>query len=68
MIRARDWALGALLLAPWVAQAGVYDLTIGEGELRLSDGARKALTVNGQTPAPELRFKEGEDVDQYPRP
>ncbi|MCP1647771.1 copper resistance system multicopper oxidase [Pseudomonas nitroreducens] len=63
MIRARDWALGALLLAPWVAQAGVYDLTIGEGELRLSDGARKALTVNGQTPAPELRFKEGEDVE-----
>ncbi|MDH0293339.1 copper resistance system multicopper oxidase [Pseudomonas sp. GD04087] len=63
MIRARDWALGALLLAPWVAQAGVYDLTIGEGELKLSDGARKALTVNGQTPAPELRFKEGEDVE-----
>lgn len=63
MSRARDWALGALLLAPWLAQAGVYDLTIGEGELRLSDGARKALTVNGQTPAPELRFKEGEDVE-----
>lgn len=63
MIRARDWALGALLLAPWLAQAGVYDLTIGEGELKLSDGARKALTVNGQTPAPELRFKEGEDVE-----
>ena len=46
MIRARDWALGALLLAPWVAQAGVYDLTIGEGELRLSDGARKALLAH----------------------
>lgn len=63
MIRAREWALGALLLAPLAVQAGVYDLTIGEGELKLSDGARKALTVNGQTPAPELRFKEGEDVE-----
>lgn len=63
MIRAREWALGALLLAPLAVQAGVYDLTIGEGELNLSDGARKALTVNGRTPAPELRFKEGEDVE-----
>jgi L-ascorbate oxidase len=63
MIRAREWALGALLLAPLAVQAGVYDLTIGEGELELSDGARKALTVNGRTPAPELRFKEGEDVE-----
>ncbi|MCP1624374.1 L-ascorbate oxidase [Pseudomonas nitroreducens] len=63
MIRAREWALGALLLAPLAVQAGVYDLTIGEGELKLSDGARKALTVNGRTPAPELRFKEGEDVE-----
>ncbi|MCJ1884340.1 copper resistance system multicopper oxidase [Pseudomonas sp. LA21] len=63
MIRARSWALGALLLAPLAVQAGVYELTIGEGELKLSDGARKALTVNGRTPAPELRFKEGEDVE-----
>ncbi|WP_447750596.1 copper resistance system multicopper oxidase [Pseudomonas nicosulfuronedens] len=63
MIRARAWVLGALLLVPLVVQAGVYDLTIGEGELKLSDGARKALTVNGQTPAPELRFKEGEEVE-----
>ncbi|RFQ27296.1 copper resistance system multicopper oxidase [Pseudomonas sp. ATCC 13867] len=63
MIRARNWALGALLLMPLAAQAGVYELTIGEGKLKLSDGARKALTVNGQTPAPELRFKEGEDVE-----
>ncbi|WP_207886463.1 copper resistance system multicopper oxidase [Pseudomonas sp. 30_B] len=63
MIRARSWALGALLLAPLAVQAGVYELTIGEGELKLSDGPRKALTVNGRTPAPELRFKEGEDVE-----
>lgn len=55
-------ALGALMLAP-TAQAGVYHLTIDEGRLELSDGARKALTVNGQTPAPELRFQEGEDVE-----
>lgn len=63
MNRTRTWlALGALMLAPTV-QAGVYHLTIGEGRLELSDGARKALTVNGQTPAPELRFQEGEDVE-----
>jgi len=64
MNQARKWlALAACLLAPLAAQAGVYDLTIGEGQLKLSDGARKALTVNGQTPAPELRFKEGEEVE-----
>lgn len=67
MSRARMWphlALGALLLAPFTPTlAGVYELTIGEGRLNLSDGPRKALTVNGQTPAPELRFTEGEEVE-----
>lgn len=67
MSQARMWqglALGALLLSPLgSALAGVYELTIGEGRLNLSDGPRKALTVNGQTPAPELRFKEGEAVE-----
>ncbi|MDF3933174.1 copper resistance system multicopper oxidase [Pseudomonas citronellolis] len=56
--------LGAALLGgACLAQAGVYELSIGEGELALSDGTRRALTVNGRTPAPELRFKEGEEVE-----
>ncbi|SDJ98524.1 L-ascorbate oxidase [Pseudomonas delhiensis] len=56
--------LGAALLGgACLAQAGVYELKIGEGSLELSDGTRRALTVNGRTPAPELRFREGEDVE-----
>ncbi|CAD5110294.1 copper resistance system multicopper oxidase [Zestomonas carbonaria] len=59
----RRVCLAAGLLAGSLAvQAGSYDLVIDEGELHLSDGSRPALTVNGQTPAPELRFKEGEEV------
>ncbi|MCY1274138.1 Copper resistance protein A [compost metagenome] len=58
----RAYLAAGLLGASLAAQAGSYDLTIAEGELRLSDGSRRALTVNGQTPAPELRFKEGEEV------
>ncbi|WP_236032408.1 copper resistance system multicopper oxidase [Pseudomonas schmalbachii] len=54
---------GVLLGQALLAEAGVYELTIGEGRLQLSDGPRKALTVNGQTPAPELRIREGEEVE-----
>ncbi|MCY1263299.1 Copper resistance protein A [compost metagenome] len=54
---------GVLLGQALLAEAGVYELTIGEGRLQLSDGPRKALTVNGRTPAPELRFREGEEVE-----
>ena len=45
------------------AQAGRYELVIDEGQVRFSDGVRPALTVNGQSPAPELRFQEGEEVE-----
>lgn len=55
--------LGALLLGSVLpAQAATYELNIAAGELRLSDGSRAALTINGQTPGPELRFQEGEEV------
>ena len=53
---------GLALFALLDAQAGTYDLEIAEGTLELSDGKRAALTINGQTPAPELRFQEGEEV------
>jgi FtsP/CotA-like multicopper oxidase with cupredoxin domain len=53
----------ALLGLSMGAQAGRYELVIDEGEVRFSDGSRPALTINGQSPAPELRFKEGEEVE-----
>ena len=53
----------ALLGLSLGAQAGRYELVIDEGEVRFSDGSRPALTINGQSPAPELRFKEGEEVE-----
>lgn len=55
--------MGAGLLALAAdAGAGTYELVIDEGRVALSDGSRPALTINGQSPAPELRFKEGEEV------
>ena len=45
------------------AHAGRYELVIDEGRVNFSDGSREALTINGQSPAPELRFKEGETVE-----
>ncbi|WP_394562169.1 copper resistance system multicopper oxidase [Aquipseudomonas alcaligenes] len=53
----------ALLGLSLGAQAGRYELVIDEGEVRFSDGSRPALTINGQSPAPELRFQEGETVE-----
>ncbi|MDG9924504.1 MULTISPECIES: copper resistance system multicopper oxidase [unclassified Pseudomonas] len=53
----------ALLGLSLGAQAGRYELVIDEGEVRFSDGSRPALTINGQSPAPELRFQEGEEVE-----
>ena len=47
------------------AQAGRYELVIDEGQVRFSDGARPALTVNGQSPAPELRAQEIPDPDPF---
>ncbi|UVE16184.1 copper resistance system multicopper oxidase [Pseudomonas sp. LS44] len=58
----RLWLAAGLLCGSLSVHAGTYDLVIDEGELHLSDGSRAALTVNGQTPAPELRFQEGEEV------
>jgi L-ascorbate oxidase len=53
----------ALLGLSLGAQAGRYELVIDEGEVSFSDGSRPALTINGQSPAPELRFQEGETVE-----
>lgn len=56
--------IGAGLLALAAdALGGGYDLVIDEGRVELSDGSRPALTINGRSPAPELRFREGEEVE-----
>ena len=39
-----------------------YHLTIGETTIHLSNGSRKAMTINGTLPAPTLYFKEGEEL------
>lgn len=52
----------AFLLHSAGAQAGEYALVIGRQAINLTGSAVDTLTVNGQFPAPELRFKQGEDV------
>lgn len=44
------------------AAAGTYDLTIEAKTVNFTGRDREAMTINGQIPAPTLRFKEGEDV------
>ncbi|MGE4218463.1 MAG: copper resistance system multicopper oxidase [Alphaproteobacteria bacterium] len=56
-------ALAVLLLLPALpAAAGTYDLTVAEAEVRIDGTPRRAVTINGQVPGPELRFREGEEV------
>ena len=50
------------LLATAAAQAATYDLTIGKTPVNFTGQPREAITVNGQLPAPLLRFQEGEEV------
>ncbi len=52
-----------LLLAGLVpAAAGTYDLEIGPVTLDVSGQPVDGFAINGQVPAPLLRFKEGEDL------
>ena len=55
------FAVAVALLAA-TAQAATYDLTIGKTSVNVTGQPREAITVNGQLPAPLLRFKEGEEV------
>lgn len=52
----------AFVSAPVVAQAGEYNLSIGEKTVQYGGHTTKAIAVNGQIPGPTLHFKEGEDV------
>lgn len=44
------------------ARAGEYDLVIDRTEVNVTGKPVKALTINGELPAPTLRFREGEPV------
>jgi FtsP/CotA-like multicopper oxidase with cupredoxin domain len=61
--RARRIALCAGLVLFGVAStanAGTFDLSIGEKILNLTGSEAKGLAINGSIPGPVLRFKEGE--------
>jgi len=64
-------AFAALTMAPraWAqasqARAGgpkVFDLTLEHRMVDITGTSRPAMTINGQLPAPALRFREGEEV------
>jgi len=55
------FTVASVLLAATV-QAATYDLTIGKTSVNFTGHPREAITVNGQLPAPLLRFQEGEEV------
>ena len=48
------WAL------PTIASAGQYSIVIGETETSVTGSPQKTMTLNGQSPGPTLRLKEGE--------
>ena len=58
--------MAILLLAttatPAISQTQVVNLTMAYQQVNLADASVKAITVNGQIPAPELRFTEGDEV------
>ena len=58
----RYWFAAAVTLLATTAQAATYDLTIGKTPVNFTGQPRQAITVNGQLPAPLLRFQEGEEV------
>ncbi|MFT5439592.1 MAG: CopA family copper-resistance protein [Alphaproteobacteria bacterium] len=61
--RARRVALCAGLVLSGItsfANAGTYDLSIGEKTVNLTGSEAKGLAINGSIPGPVLRFKEGE--------
>jgi CopA family copper-resistance protein len=45
-----------------IANAGTYDLSIGEKTVNLTGSDAKGLAINGTIPGPVLRFKEGEAI------
>ena len=47
---------------PGVLTGTDFDLAIGASEVNITGRARQAITVNGQLPAPLLRWREGDTV------
>ena len=50
------------LAAASSAEAGEYNLSIGEKTVSFGGRQSQAIVVNGQIPGPTLHFREGEDV------
>ncbi|HEY6645315.1 copper resistance system multicopper oxidase [Povalibacter sp.] len=48
--------------APAVLHGRQFDLEIGELPVNFNGATRMATVVNGQLPAPQLRWREGEDI------
>ncbi len=55
----RAWAQGA---QPRVGGPKVFDLVLEHRMVDITGTPRPAMTINGQLPAPALRFREGEEV------
>ena len=53
---------GAVFAAPQVLSGTLFDLSIGELPVNYTGVARLATAVNGQVPAPLLRWREGDVV------
>ena len=53
--------IGLLATTP-IANAGTYNLSIGEKAVNLTGKVRTGMAINGTIPGPVLRFKEGEDL------
>lgn len=56
--------LAFLLLIPFsLAKVVRYELTLSEQKVIVEGKSYEKLTVNGQTPGPELRFRDGDDAE-----
>ncbi|MDR3387088.1 MAG: copper resistance system multicopper oxidase [Rudaea sp.] len=56
------WRQAAVAAAPQVLSGSQFDLEIGTLPVNFTGAARVATVVNGQVPAPLLRWREGETV------
>ena len=65
LTRARRVALYAglgLLVVASMANAGTYNLSIGEKTVNITGSDRTGMAINGTIPGPVLRFKQGEEL------
>jgi len=65
-IKAMSWrmvvAAAAILMVPFAALAGTYNITVDPVVIDTGDFKKDGIGYNGASPGPVLRFKEGEEV------